>query len=84
MLEKKFNLGIKSYTNPFYPNYTETLDKDFEQKGLIFSSNNEGITPNNGQYFFIIGMKYVPTGFDSYSQNSKDFYILNKYVIQGK
>ena len=84
MLEKKFNLGIKSYTNPFYPNYMETLDKDFEQKGLIFSSNNEGITPNNGQYFFIIGMKYVPTGFDSYSQNSKDFYILNKYVIQGK
>lgn len=84
MLEKKFNLGIKSYTNPFYPNYAQTLDKDFEQKGLIFSSNNEGIASNNGQYFFIIGMKYVPTGFDSYSQNSKDFYILNKYVIQGK
>lgn len=86
MLKTKYNLGADSYQNPFYPNAKETLFKE-EQKGLIFSSNNQAIASGGAKSFLILGLKFVPTK-EAYekadSLYNENFYILNKYIVQTK
>lgn len=83
MLDKDFNLGIDTYENPFYPNYQDTLYPE-EQKGMIFSVNNQGLGANGAKFYFIIGLKYVPVPEKHYTDSLKNEnnYITNKYVIQ--
>ena len=83
MLSKDFNLGVNTYENPFYPNYQDTLFPE-EQKGMIFSANNQGLGANGAKFYFIIGLKYVPAPGKHYTDSLKNEnnYITNKYVIQ--